>query len=111
MNEQGHLFSSFSLPTRKQRRALAICAVKLRYGIFTHHAPHLDREAGRWCALWIPPRGHKYHDPEWQSMTPIDLIAKCCIRLEDCGFLVTGKTEAEALIAVCKANDLEHSPL
>jgi hypothetical protein len=93
------------VPKTHMSRHERVVAFKERNGIWTYRSD-LRREDDPWCAM-LEHRarkalaGYLKHD---EADDPIALIAGYCRLLEECGLLVTGVSEREAIRRLCERN-------
>lgn len=77
-------------------------AFKKEHGIWTHRAT-IAKQDYPWSALLLPTNPH-YELPYQEfvkDLEPVEIIAGYCRILDEAGFLVTGKTESEAIDRLC----------
>jgi hypothetical protein len=73
-------------PSREQR----IAAVKKELGIYTFHSKHMDKSNEPWTAI-LKESVDETDDAMWER------VGRYCVRMEDEGTMVYGRTEREAI--------------
>ena len=89
----------FDVPRNKTRLEL----IKEQHGIETHNAgPHWGRKNHPWSACHMPSARELAQDCDDTVKDIADAVAKFCRLLEEQGLLVTGETEADAVVELCR---------
>jgi hypothetical protein len=68
------------------------------------HSDKFDHSEGKWIALLLPgnPHGNLPYEDCMESEDPWDIVAGYCRVLEESGYLTNGKTERDAVEALCR---------